>query len=345
MKTLPLIHTTDYELNFTDNGDGTFTVDNNQVFEVGGMHILSEGGVEETFTVTDDSNDYHLRYSAFGENFNGYGITIIGYYLVLASDSGYTNDDIGSTYRDARLATVNRTGSTITITEYTLNKGEIVTPSGIGQGIGVPLGSIIAIHPIVNGTKAIDASHWVLMDNTDTVNLYYDDGTYDIATKANLTDEVFLMGGNAYGVVTGSNFMTNHRHSTNSSDLALSSGAFSGASGSASTGASSVTGSVGGSDGTHNHCFGAYNVSSGAGGTVYRIGYYTTHNSSCGSGHGHGFSLTAGAQSGSATGISGALTSNTVSGTIGTTGMTNVSAGTIDNRPKYFQVKYYMRIK
>ncbi len=331
MKRLPKIHTSNYKLNFTDNTNGTFSIDVGQVFEVGGMHIISES--DETFNVIDDSNDYHLRYSAFGENFNGYAITTVGYYLVLASDSGYTNDDTGSTYRDIRLGTVNRTGSTITITEYNLNKGEIVSPSGIGHGIGVPIGSIIAIHPGVYTSKAIDATHWVLMDNTDTVDLYYDDGTHNTVTKANLSDEVFLMGGSSYGVVSGSNFLKDHRHSTNSTDLALNSGAFSGASGSISAY----------SCGTHSHifCSGveyAYNVDVGSRAVRNLKGNNFISSellSSCGA-HTH---------TGSATSISGSLTSNTVSGTIGTTGMTNVSAGTIDNRPKYFQVNYYMRIK
>ncbi len=214
----------------------------------------------------------------------------------------------------------------------------------------IPIGAILAIHPSVDFTKALNGNYWKLCDGTPGQTITYPDGSTYLDSTDNfdipeLTDNRFLQGISGTSASSdGTNVMIDHRHSTNSSDLVLSSGAFSGASG-------SISGTAAGQGG------GGHIITDGikVGPTILD---YKTFNATTGSTSGGltdtGASLTvnvpnhthsASSVSGSATGISGSLTSNTVSGTIGTTGMTNVSAGTIDNRPKYFTVRYYMKIR
>ncbi len=243
-----------------------------------------------------------------------------------------------------------------------------------GKGVDpIPIGAIVAIHPEVDFTKALNGNYWKLCDGTTDQTLRYQDGTTYLGSTDNfdipeISDDRFLMGISGTVVNSdGSNTMYDHKHSHNSTDLVIGNTAFANASGSVSINhghsdtlalnSGTVTGSAT-SSGEHCHTLDFYSHQSA--GTLSSVSAQHSPNNTgttnIGGAHTHPLSASVStALSGGVTSMTGTcsfsnvggnLTSGTIEGSIGGSGTeADVSGDTIENRPSYFSVRYYMKIK
>ncbi len=229
----------------------------------------------------------------------------------------------------------------------------------------VLVGSIIAIMPNINMTKVINDEYWKLCDGTTGITVTYPDGTtYDDGINnfdlPDLTDDRFLMGVSAGVSSGGSNSLSDHKHSTYDTDLNLVSGATSGITITAcaiNTGACAPTSTLcspcTSSNGLHCHstgfltivvsiadgCYDRYSLSdavatASGGGSRHAV---ASHSHTVGN-HSHTLNH-------SHTMTQPTMDCSTATGTIGTSATSDVALGTTENRPQYFPVKYYMKIK
>ncbi len=230
----------------------------------------------------------------------------------------------------------------------------------------IPIGVIIPIHSLMDMTKVINDEYWKLCDGTTGITVTYPDGTtYDDGINnfdlPDLTDDRFLMGVSAGVSSGGSNSLSDHKHSTYDTDLnavsttmsgaaIISSGGSSGTCAPTSTACSPALGSAGG----HCHAGNSYTIGMTGNAGSLRCTPCLPHNYTYGGGahrndvcsHRHCVS----SHSHTLASHTHTITNPTVAclsftGTIGTDTATDISAGTMENRPKYFSVKYYMRIK
>ncbi len=222
----------------------------------------------------------------------------------------------------------------------------------VGGSTFIPIGSIIAIHPLTINLP--DITYWKECTGSGFLGDNFTGG--GAINVPNLNDEVFLSGTTGTAVAMGgANTMYDHKHSHNSTDLALASGATGGLVLSAHTGGGVTNSTHGGSisGGAHHHHTWTLNSTT----TMNIASLDDTHHATGGfayiesdEGHGHTHSFTPPAAhvhsdpSPHTVTTDATVTTRTIEGTIGGSGTEDdVTADTIENRPKYFSVKYYIR--
>ncbi len=209
----------------------------------------------------------------------------------------------------------------------------------VGGSTFIPIGSIIAIHPLTINLP--DSMYWKECTGSGFLGDNFTGG--GAINVPDLTNSVFLNGtGGVVVAMGGANTMYDHKHSHNSTDLSAGGHTL------ATSNISLASGSAGGQNGgEHNHVAtdaGSYKyvaeVYAGSGSTIVRALYssgtlaITTTDE-----HTHLASAVSGT-----TNIGHSHPASTVTGSIGGSGTeADVSGNTIENRPKYFSVKYYIR--
>ncbi len=226
-----------------------------------------------------------------------------------------------------------------------------------------PVGSIISIHPSIDKDKAVNSDYWEACDGSTGKVLRYRDGTIENGfVFPDLTDDRFLMG--ISGTTTtsgGSNILVDHKHCTHDTNLNLVSSTTSGGAGDSCTissgtcqPSSTACAPCTNVAGAHTHPSSCrpfcHIVKSGskvqtAGAPYLSTGYGGAHtHSTCSHSHAVGnHSHTLNHSHTMSTQPS--LTCSVLSGTIGSNGATNINLGTIEKRPQYFSVQYYIRVK
>ncbi len=231
----------------------------------------------------------------------------------------------------------------------------------------IPIGTILGIHPQSIEAKTINSMYWKLCDDTDdNLTFTYPDGTTtESISRPNLMNSVFLSGTNGTSVSSGgANTMYDHKHSTNSADLM--------ACGQSHT--SSPTSEPKDLSHCHNidfglcasagrntyHCHGVHNNVAGHIGTANAaqvtgqdFGNYSTvqtgvdaqdHHHCTNYGSCWGSGMNQNASHSHTVSIAHTHSACAVTGTVGQ-GNLDVNDGGVENRPSYFVVRYYIKVK
>lgn len=177
-----------------------------------------------------------------------------------------------------------------------------------------PVGSIIGLHPAINTAKAVDSNYWAACDNSGgNLTVTYPDGTTDTIARPDLSDDRFLMGDNVAVATTGGGNTNSHTHNfahTHGTDA----------------------------QGGHNHWWYDYRGSSGGAFGIAVAGGMATN---------YTFD-SAGNLLAVASPLADAYTDNEAAHTHTTNSQSTSTTGApsdTENRPLFFSVKYYMRIK
>ncbi|MBU2648762.1 hypothetical protein KKI24_28905 [bacterium] len=189
----------------------------------------------------------------------------------------------------------------------------------------VPIGSLISLHPDVDISKVINAAFWKYCDGVGTFRFKYSDGSEsaDIAVPP-LTDDRFLMGGSAAGT-GGSNFLIDHTHGCGNQS----------ADHSHTTGIGTPGSGTESADHSHAVSIGVNNTT-GWGGVIasYAGPVQGQQASTYGRSPGHTHSTSIGSPTSG--GVSASHNHAIGSGSVPTS---------TSSLPKYFKVKYFLRIK
>lgn len=132
----PEIFTDDNTLAITDNGDGTITINPNQVFGIKNVQLNTSrwSDADRTFAA-EASKTYHLRFSLNGTPINSYTLQPLSFYLVDVADVNYNPNGVDETdaqfdtqYDDMLIAKIESDANNVATTTKLKNKARIVLP-------------------------------------------------------------------------------------------------------------------------------------------------------------------------------------------------------------------------